>query len=419
MSIFIDDNGNRYERDPNGGYHLEKLTSGSTDGSWTDNYGTKWYRDPNGGYHLDPLGGTDPSKDFINDGTETVNAKSINSDGGLITSDGNGTLSVKDILVNGTSLSGNYLDKNFQNNQNLILNGYQFGLFSDSTSKLGYIQGSSSSTDTNFLKFRNNTSNDYDVSIVTSGGTDGTNGQGSINITAKSVVISPISDTDNSNQVATTAFVQDNLKNYTKESEMVNYLTKSDAQGLYVPLSTTSYTFTCTPNTTMSLDGNDINLTSSNISLLSKVIKFTDIPTTDPNITGAIWSDNGFIVMSGSKADDYLKKTAHIIAFATTPPTSSEIISVFVSDTNYTIPANFEGSAVSVGNSPETEYTFTVEQNYSSVGTIVISTSGNITFKSNLITISEGDTISIVGQETPDNNIKNVSINLLLNQTIG
>lgn len=430
MSNFTDKYGNVYARDPNGGFHVESVSTTLPNGSWTDDNGITWYRDPNGGYHLTP---SNPN-DFVNDGSSVLNAKSIYSDGGLITSNGSGTLSVKELLVNGTSLSGNYLEKSFSAEQDLLLNGYQFGIYSDSTKKLGSIISSSSSTNTNTIEFVNNTGNQYDASIVVSGGTSGTNGEGTVNLTAKNFYISPVNDSDNSNQVSTTKYVQDNLANYlpltTFNSDIANYLTKADAVASYVPLSTTNYTFSCTPNTTMILNGTSITDTSPTItlsasttlSLNSPLVKMSSLPTTDPGISGALWNDNGFVVMSGSNADSIIKKYAHIIAFATTPPSSSEIISVWVADQTYYLPANFVGSAVSVEVPPETNYTFSIQQNYTTIGTIIISTSGTVTMSTTsqtAITLSSKDTIAIVGQDTAVTNMKNITINLLLNQTLG
>lgn len=409
----VDPYGNTWDRDPNGGYHLTALSSGNPGNSYTDSNGLTWYRDPNGGWHL-----SQEASGFINDGSEVLNAKSIYSDGGLIASNGSGTLSVKDILVNGTSLSGNYLEKDFSANQNLTLNGHNFGIFNDKNYNIGALIGTSSDTKTTTVKLRNGTSNDYDVQITSSGGTDGTNGLGQLNITAKSVVISPISDSDNSNQVATTKYVQDNLVKYTDTADLnttlSEYLKSTDAASLYVPLSDTSYEFK-TGSNTLTVDTTGINLNSS-------VVKLSDLPTTDPEVTGAIWVDNGFVVMSGSDANLYLVRTAHIISFATTSPNSLEVLSIFTSDTNYQIPANFNGSVASVTTPPSASYILDVELNNSSIGTITISTSGIATFSTIATTytsIKEGDVISIIAPATTDASIKNISLNILLNVILG
>lgn len=416
----VDPYGNTWNRDPNGGYHLSALASGNPENSYTDSNGLTWYRDPNGGWHLS----TEVSG-FQNDGSETVNAKSIYSDGGLITSDGKGTLSVKDILVNGTSLSGNYLEKDFNSNQNITLNGYTFGVFNDSDNTIGSLIGSSSDTKTTTVKLRNGTSNDYDIQITSSGGTDGTNGLGQLNITAKSVVISPIDDTDNSNQVATTKYVQDNLAKYTDTTDLntalSEYLKSTDAASLYVPLSDTSYVFK-TGSNSVTVNTSGVDVESSNISLNSSVIKLSDLPTTDPKVDGAIWIDNGFVVMSGSNASLYLEKQAHIISFATTSPNSLEVLSIFTADASYQIPANFVGSIASVGTPPSESYIIDIEVNNSSIGNITISTSGTATFSTTsttYISIKEGDVISIVAPSTTDPSIKNISLNILLNVILG
>lgn len=416
----VDPYGNTWNRDPNGGYHLSALASGSPENSYTDSNGLTWYRDPNGGWHLS----TEASA-FQNDGSETVNAKSIYSDGGLVTSDGKGTLSVKDILVNGTSLSGNYLEKDFNSNQNITLNGYSFGVFNDSDNTIGSLLSSSSDTKTTTVKLRNGTSNDYDVQLISSGGTDGTNGLGQLNITAKSIVISPIDDTDNSNQVATTKYVQDNLAKYTDTTDLntalSEYLKSTDAASLYVPLSDTSYVFT-TGSNSLTVNTSGIDLESSSITLNSSVVKLSDLPTTDPGVDGAIWLDNGFVVMSGSNASLYLEKQAHIISFATTSPNSLEVLSIFTADASYQIPANFVGSIASVGTPPSDSYVIDIEVNHSSIGNITISTSGTATFSTTsttYISIKEGDVISIVAPSDTDPSIQNISLNILLNVILG
>lgn len=409
----VDPYGNTWDRDPNGGYHLVALASGNPKNSYTDSNGLTWYRDPNGGWHL-----STEASGFKNDGSEVVNAKSIYSDGGLITSDGNGTLSVKDILVNGTSLSGNYLEKDFSAKQNLTLNGYTFGIFNDTNDNIGALIGTSSDTKTTTVKLRNGTSNDYDVQITSSGGTEGTNGLGQLNITAKSIVISPIDDTDNSNQVATTKYVQDNLVKYTDTVDLntilSDYLKSTDAASLYVPLSDISYEF--------KIGSNSLTVDSTGINLDSSVIKLSDLPTSDPEVEGAIWVDDGFVVMSGSNASLYLERTAHIISFATTSPNSLEILSIFTSDSNYQLPLNFAGSVASVTTPPAASYVLNVEQNNSSIGTITISTSGAATFSTTSTTytsIKKGDVISIVAPATTDASIKNISLNILLNVILG
>ena len=346
-----------------------------------------------------------------------------------------------------TDLTGEYIPLSFDGNVPVYMNNdlLQFRQFSTDTIPTGFDFGIDSDLDNSYIDFTNKTGNDYDVRIISSGGTSGNNGQGTLNIAAKNIYISNPPDTDNSNQVATTAFVQDNLKNYTKESEMVNYLTKSDAQGLYVPLSTTSYTFSVGTNGEYyySIDSSKASVSTPNFDIKSNLITIETLPTSDPNVPGALWNDRGFVVVSGNDTDYRSNRTANIVSFATTAPSSSEVLSMFISDHNYKIPDNFSGSYGSVDVAPFETYTLTLIQHrwvyYGNVnteisidiGTITINTDKSIIFETNQEVykdengtyysdesgnrfINTNDVLELVAQDVPDNNIKNIVLNISL-----
>ena len=304
-----------------------------------------------------------------------------------------------------SGITGNYLPLDFTSDQTLTINGNKQIYKNTSDSNLSFELGLDEDTYNTYFNFQNNKGNAYDVRLIFSGGVTGSNGEGSLNIAAKNVYIQTPAVDDNSDQVASTKYVQENLGNYTTTADLSsNYLQKTDAASLYVPISNTSYTFATSPNT-LTVDTTGITLNSSNV-------KITDLPTTDPGVAGVLWNDRGFVVISGQDTDYRANRNARMVAFATSAPTSNEVISLFVSDWNYTIPVGFDGTYGSVSDAPTASYTLTVNKNSVEIGTIVIGIDKSFTFNlSTATSISIGDVIELVAPETADSNIKNLVIN--------
>lgn len=348
-----------------------------------------------------------------------------------------------------TDLTGNYIPLNFDSTTSVYMNNdlLSFRQHVTDTTPIGFDFGIDSDLDNSYINFTNKTGNSYDVRIIASGGTSGNVGQGTLNISAKNIYIPNPPDTDNSNQVATTSYVQDNLKNYAKESELSNYLTKTSAQSLYVPLSTTSYNLAVGNNGQYyySITPEEAVVCTPNFDIKSNLITIETLPTKDPNVNGALWNDRGFVVVSGNDTDNRANKTANIVSFATTSPGSSEVLSMFISDYNYYIPNNFEYSYGSVDSAPSSPFVMTLVQyrniNYNNnqilvtveVGTITIGIDKTITFATNKTIyqdqngtwyssqngtgdryIHKSDVLELVAPETTDNNIKNIVLNLSL-----
>ena len=304
-----------------------------------------------------------------------------------------------------SGITGNYLPLDFSSDQTINLNNNNLRFENTNGTSLSFEMGIDSSTDNTYFNFQNNKGNTYDVRLIFSGGVSGSNGEGTLNVAAKNVYIITPDVKDNSDQVATTKYVQENLLNYTTTSDLSsNYLLKNDAASLYVPLSTTSYNFSTSPNSLV--------VDTTGISLNSSVVKLSDLPTTDPGVSGVLWNDRGFVVVSGKDTDYRANRNARMVAFATSSPASSEVISLFVSDWNYTIPINFDGTYGSVSDAPSSTYTLIVNKNSTEIGTIIIGIDKSFTYVlDTAINISIGDVIEIIAPEITDTNIKNIVIN--------
>lgn len=307
-----------------------------------------------------------------------------------------------------SGLTGNYLPLDFNSDQTINLNNNN--LVFKNTNGIGpsFEMGIDSDLSNSYFNFQNNNGNTYDARLIFSGGVSGTNGLGTINVAAKNVYITSPDVSDNSDQVASTKYVQENLSKYTTTSDLSsNYLLKNDAASLYVPLSTTSYNFSTNPNSLV--------VDTTGISLNSATVKLADLPTTDPDIPGVLWNDRGFVVVSGENTDYRANRNARMVAFVTTAPTSEEVISMFVSDWNYTIPVNFDGTYGSVDVAPSTSYTLTVNKNSTKIGTITIGIDKSFTYNLTAeVDISIGDVIELIAPEEVDSNIKNLVLNFSL-----
>lgn len=435
--------------------------------------------------------------------TVSSNSSAINS---LDTQVGTNTSDIATIKSEITGLTGSYLPLDFTSNQTIQIHSYSLSMINSSsdTNQTGITMGIDMDTSSAYIDYTNNTGNEYDVRLITSGGVYGTNGLGTINITAKNFYISPVDDSDNSNQVSTTKYVQDNLANYlpidTYNTDIANYLTKAEAVAGYVPLSNVAYNFVVGSGTdtnnyyydsthlnittsgytlgygytthsggsnitslenvnsngitlgygysasgssssynsyigvssnALSLDigrsvdsnGNvssttHIELTNTSLDIKTPLITVETLPTSDPGVSGALWNDRGFVVVSGGDTDVRANRTANIVSFATTYPNANEVISVFISDYAYYIPSNFTGSIAGCEQAPQNDYILYLEQNGTEVATITISsTDGSGTFTSSSgsnITIAIGDILKIIANATPDNQLVDLVINLML-----
>lgn len=97
--------------------------------------------------------------------------------------------------------------------------------------------------------------------------------------------------------------------------------------------------------------------------------------------------------------------------FATTPPTTSEVLLLVIADEEFTIPADFAGGQVAVGAPPEDEYVLSVKRNSTAIGTITIDDTGDVTLATagnNEQTVQVGDVVSVVAPAAADEEIENL-----------
>lgn len=109
--------------------------------------------------------------------------------------------------------------------------------------------------------------------------------------------------------------------------------------------------------------------------------------------------------------------------FATTTPTSSEVLLLYCAPNALTFPANFVGSRGAIatgGANPTTSFVMAVFNNATQIGTITVSTSGVFTFATTsglAQNVAAGNVIRIVGPATVDATIANFAATLLGNLT--
>lgn len=104
-----------------------------------------------------------------------------------------------------------------------------------------------------------------------------------------------------------------------------------------------------------------------------------------------------------------------IAFFATTAPTASEVLCLYVAADAFTIPANLSGTQVKVGTNPAATFAIDVQKNGSTIATISISTGGVVTLTTSGGTskaIAVGDVVKFVAPGSADANIANLAVNV-------
>jgi hypothetical protein len=100
--------------------------------------------------------------------------------------------------------------------------------------------------------------------------------------------------------------------------------------------------------------------------------------------------------------------------FFTTPPTTSEVLLVYVATEAITFADEFAGSTCSVGTNPTASFVMTVKLNGAAVGTITISTLGVATFVTTggTVVMASGDRLTVEGPAVVDATAANIAVTL-------
>lgn len=123
--------------------------------------------------------------------------------------------------------------------------------------------------------------------------------------------------------------------------------------------------------------------------------------------------DDAYYTYSSSS---WNKETSNISFAFSIPgtPTASEVIGQITCPVDVNFAANFVGSLGTVGVAPSATYQIEIQDGSgTTIGTISIDTSSNVTFSGSAITISAGKAIRLVAQSTVDSDISIISITLL------
>mgnify|MGYP003362084739 CR=1 FL=1 len=114
-------------------------------------------------------------------------------------------------------------------------------------------------------------------------------------------------------------------------------------------------------------------------------------------------------------------RTKLLQMFVSVPPEEDEFLGSFIADTGYTYQEDFAGSSGIVEVPPDSPYTFTVQKvssgNTTTIGTILVSLTGAVTFTAVAGTLVQGDLVRVLGNDTVDPSISGVSLMIKFTQS--
>ena len=133
---------------------------------------------------------------------------------------------------------------------------------------------------------------------------------------------------------------------------------------------------------------------------------------------GANWVDGLGYPVTNKDNDDPVTPVStasniRVSIFATRPPDAQEVISIYTADLVTIFPTNMRGSIGRVKTPPVNQASLNILVNDTKVGTIYCSDIGGITFACPKLTLNVGDTLKVVGSDTPNGSWSDIGIILV------